>query len=100
MMQQRGILSEKDVSMFIDALSVDVGVKITQVSSKNLEDGIYLGDILVAVNDTHVFNQFHIADLMNAYPNAKLTFTRGNHTFTTDMIIDWKASGSFYTKSR
>lgn len=96
--EQRGILSEADVCSFIDALSVDVGLCIAQVTPENLEAGLYLGDVVLAVNDVRIFNQYHMPYLLEAHPTAVLTVKRGSKLFTTEPIEGWLISGDFYAQ--
>lgn len=96
MMEQRGIISQDDLNTFVKGLSVTVGIQLTDVSPENLSAGLYLGDVILAVNGEPIYNQYHIQELMEKHPTATFTVKRGNEIFTTEPMDNWSISGEFY----
>ena len=96
MFEQRGIISEDDLNAFVNGLSVDIGIQLTDVTPQNMAAGLCLGDIVFGVNGKPIYNQYHLTELMEKYPTAVLSVKRQNETFTTKPIDNWSLSGDFY----
>lgn len=96
MFEQRGIISEDDLNTFVNGLSVDIGIQLTDVTPQNMDAGLCLGDIVFGVNGKPIYNQYHLTELMEKYPTAVLNVKRQNETFTTKPIDNWSLSGDFY----
>lgn len=97
-LEQRSILAEADICQFIDDLPLTVGITLRQVTPANLRDGLYLGDVITAVDGVRIFNQYHVKELMEKYPTAALTVKRGKQSLVTPVVENWLISGDFYAR--
>lgn len=93
-----GAISEADYSDFVGSLKYPTGIRIAQVTSEQLEAGLRLGDVVVAVNGIHFGTPQYLSTLKETNPTASFTVIRGESAFTIEGLDDWQLAGGFPTK--
>lgn len=93
-----GVISESDYSAFVSSLKYQTGIRIAQVSSEQLEAGLRLGDVVVAINGVYFGTPQYLTLLQETTPSVEYTVIRGDNTiFTTNVANNWKLGGGFPT---
>lgn len=91
-----GAIPESDYSDFVSSLEYPAGVRIAQVSNDQLEAGLRLGDVVVAVNGVYFGTPQYLQVLQDASPSAAYTIIRSDGSvFTTDTVTGWQFAGGF-----
>ena len=91
-----GVISESDYSVFVSSLEYPTGIRLAQLSSDQLEAGLRLGDIVIAINGVYFGTSQYLQLLQEDTPSAVYTVIRSDGTmFTTDIVSGWKFAGGF-----
>lgn len=91
-----GVISESDYSTFVSGLKYPTGIQLAQLSNDQLNAGLRLGDIVVAINGVYFGTPQYLQLFQEATLSAAYTVIRSDGTiFTTDVVSNWQFGGGF-----
>lgn len=83
------------IDEFMENLDYRFGMRITKTSPENRAAGLWINDLVVAVNGHAVCNLPQLIRFQQTTPSAILTVRRGGKTLDLQMPTNWTIAGTF-----
>lgn len=95
MLERCGAVQPKVIDEFVENLDYRFGMRITKTSPENRAAGLWIDDLVVAVNGHAVCNLPQLIKFQQTTPSATFTVRRGGKSLDLKMPKSWTIAGTF-----